>query len=168
KSKKIVYMLESDENNLYPGGDMQLAPDGKIYFYYFDIHDKSTKLGRINNPNKAGDACNVELNLEIVNSGYPFLPKFVTSFFRDNQNIILDEISAEAGPDLVLCPKSTVKIGENTNIHAFYQWYPEADIVDPFTAVTNFTAPVNNNNSPEKYIKTLRVTDGNCWVNFDD
>src|SRR5690606_28554558 len=51
KSKKIVYMLESDENNLYPGGDMQLAPDGKIYFYYYDIHEKSTKLGRINNPN---------------------------------------------------------------------------------------------------------------------
>ncbi len=167
KSKKIVKVLESDENDLYPGGYMQIAPDGKIYFYYYDIHAKTTKLGRINNPNTAGDDCDVELNLQTVNSGYPFLPKFVTSFFRDNKDLVLDEINAEAGPDLVLCPKSSGKIGANTNFNAFYHWYPEADIEDPFTAVTTIVAPRNNNTS-ETHNKTLRVTDENCWVNFDD
>ncbi len=167
KSRQIVHVLESDENNLYPGGDLQIAPDGKIYFYYYDIHDKATKLGRINNPNKSGDSCNVELNLETVNSGYPFLPEFVTSFFRDNQSVILDEIKANAGPDLVLCPKSRGKLGGNSDFNANFHWYLEDYLEDPFSAITTFSTPFNQYTS-EILNRTLRVTDGNCWVNFDN
>ncbi|MCY1723301.1 gliding motility-associated C-terminal domain-containing protein [Prolixibacteraceae bacterium Z1-6] len=149
----------------YQGLGLQLAPDGKIYFTYYGDNNE-IKLGRINQPNNPGLACDVELDLYTFESSIDF-PKFVTSFFRDKNPENLDEQFPNAGPDLEICSKASVKIGTEGHPEALYHWQPETFIDDPLSAEAVFKAPLLLNSS-ESYTKTLRVTDGNCWLNFDE
>ncbi len=165
-SADTILTLLSDTNIVYPGGDIQLALDGKIYFYYREINDNLQKIGRINKPNKKGDACDVELEIATINSNYHLFPDFITSFFRDKEPENLDEVFANAGPTLEICSKSSDTLGVNQHSGALYKWYPNTYIENPFSAQAIFKAPLQMV-YPRSIPLTLRVTDGNCWVNFD-
>ncbi|MCK5729605.1 MAG: hypothetical protein KAH68_00935, partial [Draconibacterium sp.] len=121
-SADTILTLLSDTNIVYPGGDIQLALDGKIYFYYREINDNLQKIGRINKPNKKGDACDVELEIATINSNYHLFPDFITSFFRDKEPENLDEVFANAGPTLEICSKSSDTLGVNQHSGALYKW----------------------------------------------
>ena len=161
-----ILRLASNDNNKYPGGEMEVAPDGKIYFYYYDIVDNQRKLGRINNPNGKGNACNAELDFSIIKSDYPFMPEFVTSFLREKLPVNIDEIYPDAGPELIVCSGSSATVGINDSSRAYYSWSPEASLADPFSAQTIFS-PHSNSSSPYTLTLILKATDGNCWVHFD-
>ncbi len=160
----ILLTLKSNQNALYPGQDLQLGADGKLYFTYYDVSDEKMKLGRINKPNQQGSACDVELDFMTANIYW--FPDFATSFFRDKEPVKLDEFEAMAGYDIELCPHSSVRIGANTNPDAIYHWYPEKNLDNPFIAQPVFThSSTSGNPLTEAY--TLEVTDGNCWLKYD-
>lgn len=165
-STKTILQLISDENSSNPGSEIRIAPDGKIYFYYYDVINHKRKLGRINNPNEKGDLCNAELNVADINSDYPYFPNFVTSFLRENQDKVIDKVFADAGTDMELCSRSSIKIGNNGNNQAMFQWFPDEDLSDPFLSQPIYTAPVIYGSPATKFL-VLRATDKNCWVNFD-
>jgi len=166
QSVNTILNLAANESVSYSGMELKLASDGKIYFSYFDIGDGNYKLGRINKPNETGIASEPELDLYTFNF-YPKFIQFVTSFCRDKIPGNLDEIFPDAGPDLKVCLKSKNEIGVIGNPAAFYLWQPETFLDNPFSAVATFSAPLQQN-SPETIVQTLRVTDGNCWINFDE
>ncbi len=163
-SYTIIHIFESNQNNLYPGQDLQLGPDGRIYFTYYDVSDEKMKLGRINKPNQQGLDC--EMELDFITANVYWFPDFVTSFFRDKPLEVIDKIPALAGKDIKLCPKTSAKIGENTNPDAFYYWYPESNIDNPFIAQPNYSH-TSDSDKPVTLSHVLMVTDGNCWMNFD-
>jgi len=168
KADTIVSVWESSAAENSISSDLQLAPDGKIYFYYYDISNKTTKLGRINSPNYKGIACNVETDLpELDENTYPFFPEFVTSLFRDTLPEKIDEFIPDAGPEIEICANVSEKIGVSGQPDAYYQWLPNGYFENPFSSETNiflrnpvFPAPQNN----EVF---LIATDGNCWMNMD-
>lgn len=166
KSADTLITLASDAENIYPGHDLKLAPDGKIYFSYYDITDKKMKIGRISKPNNKGNSCEAELNFYTIHFDNFSFPEFVTSFFREKYPENPDEIFPDAGPELTLCSNSTAPIGVAGNPDVLYQWIPDANLTDPFSAETFLNAPLINV-SPDTITYTLRATDGNCWVNFD-
>jgi gliding motility-associated-like protein len=166
-SAHTILTLDSNADNAYPGLDLQLAPNGKIYFSYYDVNDKKTKIGAINEPNKNGFACDPETDI-FTSTGNNFrMPKFVTSFCRDKLPEMLKEIFADAGPDVEVCSNSSKTIGVKENTEALYNWIPDAGLNDPFSAKTVFNASSTFNDSPQTSNFILRATDGNCWVNFD-
>jgi gliding motility-associated-like protein len=165
-SVKTILTLNSDTLVVYPGIDLQLAPDGKIYFLYYEIQDQKTKMGRINNPNNSGDACHVELDYYTFDFEMNRFPDFVTSFFRDKNPENIGEVIADAGPDFEICSGTSGALGIPGNPEVFYKWSPEDNISDPFAASPFFTGPANYG-SPKLVTLTLRATDGNCLVNFD-
>lgn len=163
-----LLVLPSSEDNNYPGTDLQLAPDGKIYFYYSDVIEKKHKLGRINSPNFKGIACNVEIGLlEMERNSYPYLPEYITSFFREKHPEMADRIFADAGKDRSLCANSSLTVGTPGSDNAFYQWFPESGLANPFSSETVYAPNLPLHQSPQTKPLTLRATDGNCWVNFD-
>ncbi len=147
-------------------GDLNLAPDGKIYFSYYDNLDGKYKLARINRPNNKGLNCDLEFDVATI----PVSPRpleFVTSFFRDKSLDNFDEIDANAGPDKQLCPLSEIKLGNGAYYQAdLYQWYPDQYLDDPFLSQPTFSAP-SQGNITRTFPQVLRVTDKNCWINFD-
>jgi gliding motility-associated-like protein len=166
-SADTILTLGANEDYPNPGQDLRLGPDGKIYFYYYDINDRKLKLGKINQPNHKGSACDVELSFLTLDS-YDFrFPEFVTSFFRDKHPEMLEEVFPEAGPDIELCANSSVTIGIEEHAEAFYQWTPNYELEDPFSAQPVFKPSKTLNTTPQTQIYTLRATDGNCWLNFD-
>jgi len=165
-SVKTIRTLNSDTLVTLPGMDLQLAPDGKIYFLYFEIQDQKTKMGRINNPNNSGDACGVEMDYYTFDFEIYRFPEFLTSFFRDKNPENIEEVMADAGPEFEICSGTSGTLGKPGNPDVFYKWSPEDNISDPFEANTIFTGPVNYG-SPSLVTLMLRATDGNCWVNFD-
>jgi len=167
QSKKVIIDFPANSEIVYPGIDLQLAPDGKIYFSYWDLLSDKVKIGRINKPNETGAACEPELDFYTVGTNNVYFPDFVTSFFRDNQPANLDEIFPDAGPELVICSRGSDSIGTTALAGAFYQWIPETYIEDPKSSRTVFKARRRENN-PEVIVKTLRTTDGNCWIHFDE
>ncbi len=165
RTYEIIHTFSTNDENMYPGNDLQLGPDGKIYFTWLDVSDGKTKLGRINNPNNIGSGCDVDPEFFITDNFFWF-PDFVTSFFRDKQPEYIDEVPALAGKNIEVCPNTSLIIGENTEHDAFYHWFPEQKISDPLIAQPEFTSPPRYG-EPEDAVFTLRATDGNCWVNFD-
>ena len=165
-SSVVIHTFASTQDVLSPGSDLQLGPDGKLYFLYFDTTDGQNKMGRINHPNKKGLDCVIEPDLWNAKNFSRF-PDFVTSFFRDKHPEFIGEVYARAGDDCALCPGSSEILGDNTEVNAFYHWYPEQNLNDPFVAQPVFTAPFRS-----VYAKTdtytLRTTDGNCWLKFDE
>ena len=145
--------------------DFQLAPDGKIYFIYYERDNYIYRLGRINNPNTPGIGCNVELDIIPINNLNRF-PEFVTSFFRDKTPKQMDEQMADAGPDVEICSFSNIKIGTEGNNDALYYWSPEENIDDPLSSAAEFLS-ISQVWIPDSVKKILTVTDGNCWINFD-
>jgi gliding motility-associated-like protein len=166
--KSFDTLLSLPVNDEYPinGWDLTLAPDKKIYFNYQDIVTDTRKLGRINLPNKNGEACGVELDVITIPLNFRF-PHFMTGFFRDKQPEFIDEVFALAGEAQTLCPGLSEVLGKNTEENAFYHWYPEQYLNDPFTAQPVFTAPQRSVYAKTD-IYTLRTTDGNCWIHFDE
>ena len=165
-SADTILTLGSNDDIPYPGQDLRLGPDGKIYFYYTDIHDGKTKLGRINQPNYKGNASDVELSFLTLDSNDFRFPEFVTSFFRDKHPEMMDKVIPNAGPDIKICSGSSIILGFEETAKAFYNWTPMINLSDPFSAQTVFSPPKHHENpKTDSYI--LRATDGNCWVNFD-
>lgn len=163
-SKTRSEIVDFQASDITWAGSLKLAPDGKIYFVYHDNFDGKMKLAKINKPNNQGINCDVEFNVTTL--GYPTLfPEFVTSFFRDKSLDNFDEIDADAGPDMQLCPLSEIKIGKYypTNL---YQWFPDEHLDFPFLSDPTFSAPSQGNIS-KTFTQTLRASDGNCWINFD-
>lgn len=163
-SADTLITLGKNDSYSYPGMDLQLGPDGKIYFSYYDVIGKQSKIGRINNPNQKGVACGVELNL--ISSNVNRLPKFVTSFFREKHPEMWREVFPDAGADVQLCANSIQSLGNAGSSLAIYQWLPETYLRDADTVKT-VVNPTGTFYAPETVIYTLRATDGNCWVNFD-
>lgn len=161
-----IYTFLQTEDVPYPGHDLRLAPDGKIYIIYTEAVTKKFKLGRINKPNLKGLACEPELDLMNIDFSDLRFPDFVTSFFRDKNPVIMDEVFPNAGPDIVMCSNSKITLGKGEEAEAFYQWTPEVHITDPFSLQTLFSPQVFYD-SPKYNNYILRATDGNCWVNFD-
>ncbi len=150
----------------YPGLDLQLGPDGKMYFNYYDINDGKLKLGRINKPNNKGNACGIELGLLTLDFNFGSFPEFVTSFFRDKHPEMMDEVIANAGPDIIICSGSTAILGSEETATAFYDWKPALYLSIPFTQKTIISPPTFFDHTQYQSY-TLRATDGNCWLNFD-
>ena len=75
-SKKLV-------DDSYPDiiGDLQLAPDGKIYLAQGVSSSESEYLHVINYPDLAGSKCSPQKKYCIGNAGYKF-PTFISSYFR--------------------------------------------------------------------------------------
>jgi len=161
-----IYTFQTNSDITYPGIDMKLAPDGKIYFYYTDAVTKKNKLGKINKPNLKGLACEPELDLMNIDF-YDFrFPDFVTSFLRDKNPVIMDEVLPDAGQNVTICSNSKTILGSGPDAGVFYQWSSETHINDPFSPQTLFS-PQEFYDSPKYSDYTLRATDGNCWINFD-
>ncbi|MCG6189931.1 T9SS type B sorting domain-containing protein [Maribellus maritimus] len=165
-SAKVVLRLPSSEDLPYPGQGLQLAPDGKIYFDYYDVPNNSKKMGRINAPNEKGDACSIELNVSSLDYSIPRMPDFVTSFFREKMDGFVDEVVPEAGPKLEICSRSSEAIGIAQITDSRYQWLYDDYLSNPFISQPVFNAPLNYND-PFTLPIVLRTTDKNCWVNFD-
>uniref|UniRef100_UPI003216AE3E gliding motility-associated C-terminal domain-containing protein n=1 Tax=uncultured Draconibacterium sp. TaxID=1573823 RepID=UPI003216AE3E len=166
RSKKIILVLPQAGSE-YNGFGLQLAPDGRIYFFYTDPNTGNTKLGRINSPNNKGSSCDVELDIHTFKKHFYYSPKFVTSFFRDKQPTYIDEILPEVGTPLEICSRTSAKIGaDGQSSAAFYKWFPDNEITEPFASATIITAPRLTGESQTKQY-SLRTTDGNCWLNFD-
>jgi len=162
-----ILTLASNAQTVYPWLDLQLAPNGKLYFIYNDVIDGKIKLGIIHEPNKKGFACNLETDVLTLSGNNYMLPEFVTSFFRDKNPEMKYEVFPKAGPDLKLCANSDATIGIDENNKAFYQWIPEDRIGDVFSVKTIFQRPKYYVIQPQTSTYVLRATDGNCWVNFD-
>ena len=161
-----ILKIPTTEEDYYVGGGLQLAPDGKIYFNYFDITENKTRHGRINNPNQEGSGCSPEINIfPDINAGIR-LPVFVTSFFRDKEPENLDPVQPYAGPDIVLCDGASASIGSPGAPGVLYSWSSDLYIDDPFSSETTIS-PSSGRMAPYTVQYTLRATDGNCWVNFD-
>ncbi|MBK6283918.1 MAG: hypothetical protein IPF54_15835 [Draconibacterium sp.] len=165
QSIDTILTLTQNKDVLYPGQDIRLAPDGKLYIHYVDVPTGKQKLGRINKPNLKGLACEPELNLSDIDFYNFKFPDFVTSFFRDKTPEMLDEVFPDAGPDIVMCSNSVVKIGNSKKENAFYSWSPGLNLDDPFSPQTIFS-PQEFYDFPKKSEYVLRTTDGNCWLNF--
>ncbi len=166
-SKTTLLELPVYGESEYNGSSLQLAPDGKIYFQYYDPETNKTKVGRINSPNNKGLSCDVELNIYTFENYSHHFPAFVTSFFRDKEPAYIDKVIPEAGPDIKICSRSSAKIGaDGQSQNAFYSWYPDYEILNPFLPEATITAPLLHDESKTtKY--NLVATDGNCWMNMD-
>ncbi|HCY43035.1 MAG TPA: hypothetical protein DHV48_17145 [Prolixibacteraceae bacterium] len=167
-SAVTILTLASNTDVNYPGGDLRLAPDGKIYFSYYDVIDRKTKLGVINNPNKKGFACDAETDIYTITGNTFRMPEFVSSFLRDKHPEMQQEVFANAGPDVEICSNSIANLGLNEDTDVFYTWLPETGFDEPFSAKTFYRPDEMHNNIPEIATLTLRATDGNCWLNFDE
>ena len=177
-SFQIIYSsaIILDENNFpvmpleyfYTFLNLQLTPDGKIHVLHYCAEEKKYANGWIEYPNMKGKDCNLRIRTNFFeNNKYSTPPNFVTSFFRDKSLDIIDEQYANAGPDKEVCFMSKIDIGLDSSIpYDIYQWYPEKYIKDPLSPQDTFMSPWVLDTT--KYISTLRVTDGNCWLNFDD
>jgi len=166
-SADTILSLASSADNSNPGENLQLASDGKIYFSYFDVNNKKTKIGVINEPNKKGSACDVKTDIFTIKFYNFKLPKFVTSFFRDKHPEMQQEVFPKAGPDFEMCSNSSADIGVDENAKAFYLWSPSNDFVDPFSTKTIYQPNLTLYDSIQTKTLVLRATDGNCWLNFD-
>lgn len=161
-----IHTFPHNESVPYPGYDLKLAPDGKIYIFYIDAETRKYKLGRINKPNLKGLTSEPELDLMDIDFNNFRFPDFVTSFFRDKNPEIMEEVIPDAGPDVVMCSNSKIMLGRSNDAAAFYQWTPETQIPDPYSPHIIFSPPEFYD--LPKYNKfVLRATDSNCWVNFD-
>ncbi len=73
-----------------------------------------------------------------------------------NVEIKMDRPRAIAGPDRVICPGDTVKLGAPATLATTYAWLPSNYISSPIAADPVFTA-VNSTNSPIPYTYILKV-----------
>lgn len=164
-----IFMFDSPDQSIEYAGDLQLAPDGKIYFSYTEKGYETRKLGRINYPNKKGKACEVEFDLvDLKRNSYPYFPNFITSFFRDKNPEMTEEVIPDAGPNLKICEASKFPIGTEESGNALFTWIPNSGIADPFSPQTIYSADINHYDLPKTIPLTLRATDGNCWLHFDE
>lgn len=167
KSRTVIADILQEPDIGWAGG-FSIAPDGKIYFLYHDILENKEKLGRINKPGIQGKGCDIEFefDVEVIDNQFNY-PAFVRSFFRDKSLDDVTEIDADAGPDKQLCPMSEIEIGTDfTYPGELFQWFPDEYLDNQFVPVPTFSAPAQGNIS-RIFPKILRVTDGNCWINFD-
>ena len=169
KKSDTLLTLPYSEDVTHPGSDLQLAPDGKIYFYYYDLNTKQSKIGRINNPNYKGAACNVETDVFVLEKNYhSFFPEFVTSFFRDKNSEKIDPFVPDAGPDIRLCSDRKLPVGKENQPEAIYHWVPETGFENPFSPATVYNPQMFVRPDPEIRKATLIASDGNCWMNTNE
>lgn len=166
-SKTLLLKFPVEGDGLYNGSSLQLAPDGSIYFMYYDPEARAHKIGRINYPNRKGMNCDPELDIYTLKESVLNFPNFVTSFFRDKEPEYIDRMIPDAGPPLRVCSQTNENLGaSDQSAKAFYQWFPEEYISDPFVSQTIVTAPKTEDDAIN-LTYTLRATDGNCWLEFD-
>lgn len=167
KTKTSLLTLPPENSTANNSSSLQLAPDGRIYFDYYDPEDQKNKIGRINYPNREGIDCEVELNLYSLDEYIPGFPNFVTSFFRSKEPEYFDEVNPDAGPPIEICSRSTANIGgEEQSPNAYYKWFPENYIANPFLPRTQIEATkIFGERMTKTY--TLIASDRNCWINFD-
>ncbi len=114
-SNELVGTINTNLSGL---GQMQLGPDGKIYFLEISFTDQSVKLNRISCPNTTTPF--VEQNVfESLNTDTYFgLPNFPAWIFENNDNI-----SVNLGPEnLVLCELDFPYTLNAQNPGATYLW----------------------------------------------
>jgi len=149
------------------GWDLRLTSDGRIYFRYVDVKTGEHKLGRIRFPNRKGLACSPELDVLTFPTHNIRFPKFMPGFFREKLPQPLDEVFPDAGLNQQLCPGDVISLGAENQPEVFYTWFPENYITEYFSPQTELKAPPHFD-EPETNTFTLRATDGNCWLNFDE
>jgi gliding motility-associated-like protein len=163
---RTVILDLSPTSNIGWIGSLNLAPDGKIYFSYYDMLGENYKLARIDKPENKGVYCDLEFDVATIPGFFQPL-EFATSFFRDKSLDIIDEQYADAGPDKKVCYLSDINIGARSfQPGDIYRWLPDQYIKDPFSSEVTFSTPLLYG-SPKTYPLILRASDKNCWVNFD-
>jgi len=129
------------------GGQMQLGPDGKIYFLEVNFPTNTVKMHRINCPNT--QAASVQLNVFTYTGYFVGLPNYPAWLFEN-----YDSASVQLGPDtLELCGSTQSYLLNAQNPSATYLWS---------TGATTQTITVN---TPGTY--TVTVT-GPCGTGQDD
>jgi hypothetical protein len=116
-------------------GGHKLGPDGKIYIGNAADDGNSAirdSLSVIHSPDLPGAAC----DFRPMDFGLP--PGTGSSFFPNIPNYRLGPLVAqvaEAGPDRLLCPGDSVKIGiPDTSANLVFQWTPTSGLSDPVAA----------------------------------
>lgn len=130
------------------GGQLQLAPDGKIYM----ARTGQTDLGVINNPNASGSGCNYVNNGQSIapkTNGYG-LPNFITSFLSTPFTYTM----ACGTASFTAPPSPTASTGgacsAATNTYSAVKW----NFGDPTTASSNTSTsanPVHHFSGPGTY-----------------
>ncbi|HKL33714.1 MAG TPA: hypothetical protein VJ919_14335, partial [Tangfeifania sp.] len=166
-SMEPILILPSRGEGQTNGWDLRLGPDGHIYFRYVDVASGERKLGRIRFPNRKGKLCGPELDVLTFPIHNVWFPKFMPGFFREKLPEPLDEVFPDAGPNQQLCPGDVISLGAENQPEAFYTWFPENYLNEYFSPQTELKAPPHFD-EPETNTFTLRATDGNCWLNFDE
>ena len=173
-SKKILF--QSRGAYLY-GGQLQLAPDNKIYYSIYDgsnatvsdtvlppLNDTSVYLSVITNPNLAGLACNFQpFSFYLGDSAR------TTFSLPNNPNYILGPllnfIAPKAPqPSAAACPGDTLLLGPAALFGCSYDWQG-ANVLNPNAAQTKV---VVSNLSQDYYLTiTDTTTLSSCNVRID-
>jgi len=98
------------------GGQMQLGPDGKIYFLEVNFPANTVTMHRVNCPNTL--TASVQLNVFSYTGYFVGLPNYPAWLFENN-----DSTYVELGPDTVnLCDVGGTYVLNALNPGASYQW----------------------------------------------
>jgi hypothetical protein len=143
-SQKIVYSTPPPCEPWWQGGvcrrslgGHKLGPDGRIYIRQaspdinFTIWDS---LIVIQNPDLSGLDCDVRVNEVAVPPGTGYRSTFFPNIPNYRLGPLVAQV-AEAGPNRLLCPGDSVKIGlPDTSANLIFQWTPTTGLSDPSAA----------------------------------
>jgi gliding motility-associated-like protein len=114
-SNEIVGTINTNFSGL---GQMQLGPDGKIYFIEVSFLDETVKLHRISCPNTTSPSIDLSVFESNNTATYYGLPNFPAWLFENNENV-----SVSLGPEnLVLCESDFPYTLNAQNPGATYLW----------------------------------------------
>lgn len=131
-------------------GQMQLAPDGKIYFIQLSFISNKVFLSAINCPNGLPSVTLQAIGFEIVNGNSFFgLPNFDNALFRQDNAPVLP---VNLGDDITLCNGQSVVLNSGIG-NATYIWS------------TGDQTPTISVNTPGMYAVT--ITEGGCRTGID-
>jgi gliding motility-associated-like protein len=137
--------LLGPSGNFFSGGQLQLGPDGKIYYSLYS----QSFLGVVNTPDSLGTACNFVKNGFSLGPKRAFfgLPTFFQSFFADSADFFYEST----------CYGDSTRFAFADTSVAGVTW----DFGDPGSGAANTSAqfsPVHVFTQPGSYTVTLRVT----------
>ncbi len=125
-------------------GQMQMAPDGKIYFVQVDFLDNLAYLSTVVCPNTAPFVELEKLSYNIVGtSGFLGLPNFDNAIFRRDVD---PPLPVDLGADKTLCNAQSIVLDAGTINDATYAWSngsatQSLNVTQPGTYTVTVTAP---------------------------